>query len=146
MTLRKSLAAAAALGAACALSLPAFAAAPVDLEPAKPALRAEIPVPADFSLNTEMVVRNWVLCVSQTVAEKLVHARETSAAAALKAYDDLRTAKSCGQFAELRVILQTPLYGAAVDAGGDAQAYEALVNLTGSWASAYVVSGSLPDQ
>jgi len=146
MTLRKSLAVMAALGAACALSLPARAAALVDADPAEPALRSEIAVPGDYALDTEMVVRNWVLCVSQSVAEELVRARETSVAAALKAYDDLRTAKSCGQFAELRVILQTPLYGAAVDAGGDAQAFEALVNLTGSWASAYVVSGSLPDQ
>jgi hypothetical protein len=146
MTIRKSLAAMAALRAACALSLPAWAAAPVDTDPADLAPRSELSLPGDYTLDSEMVVRNWVLCVSQSVAEELVHARETSVAAALKAYDDLRNAKSCGQFAELRVILQTPLYGAPVAPGRDAQAFEALVNLTGSWASAYVVSGSLPEE
>lgn len=146
MSYRGLLAAAAVLGMACALALPVRAAAPVDEDPSPPAASAEISVPPGYALDTEMVVRNWVLCVSQSVAEDLVRARETSVAAALKAYDDFSTAKSCGQFAELRVILQTPLYAASIAPGRDAQAFEALVNLTGSWASAYVVSGSLPDR
>jgi hypothetical protein len=150
MTYRWHPCAAAAISAAVLLSSPGWAAAPVDIGPAgsdpTPSLISPVTLPPDYKLDTEMVVRNWVLCVSQSFAEKLVHARETGADAALKAYDELKTAKSCGQFAELRVILQAPLYATSIDTGGDARAFEALVNLAGSWASAFVVSGSLPDQ
>ena len=49
----------------------------------------------------------------------------------------------------MRVILQAPVYGDSSDrlsVGGDALVFEALVDLAGNWASAYVVSGSLPSQ
>ena len=57
-------------------------------------------------LDTEMVVRNWVLCVSQTVAEQLVRVREQGTGAAQSAYAELREARSCGQFPEMHVILR----------------------------------------
>ena len=60
----------------------------------------------DYSLETEMVVHDWVLCVSQPLAEQLARAREAGAESARSAYADLAGARSCGKFPELRVILQ----------------------------------------
>ncbi len=105
-----------------------------------------VSLPPDYKLDTEMVVRNWVLCISRSFAEELALARQTSADAALATYNDLKAAKSCGRFSQLRVILQEPVYGDEMGAGGDAMVFQALVDLAGSWASAYVVSGSLPTQ
>jgi hypothetical protein len=87
-----------------------------------------------------------VLCISQPLAEQLVHAREVGPESALQAYAGLASARSCGQFPELRVILRDPLYASAANAGYDARVFGALVNLSGDWASAYVVSGGLPDK
>ena len=103
-------------------------------------------MPPDYALETEMVVHNWVLCVSQPLAEQLVHAREAGVEPARLAYAGLASSRSCGQFPELRVILRDPLYSSAADAGYDARIFGALVNLSGDWASAYVVSGGLPDK
>ena len=66
--------------------------------------------PIDYSLETEMVVHNWVLCVSQPLAEQLAKAREAGPESARSAYADLAGARSCGKFPELRVILQQSLY------------------------------------
>jgi hypothetical protein len=118
-------------------AVPASAAAPGDLEP-----EATAPVTApirEYDLDTEMVVRDWVLCVSEAVAEKLVHARETGLDAARSTYAELNAAKSCGRFSELRVILRERLY--ASRSGADARAFGALVDFAGEWASAYVVYG-----
>jgi hypothetical protein len=93
-----------------------------------------------------MVVTNWVLCVSQAVAEQLVHAREESLDLARATYAELNQAKSCGQFPELRVILQERLYTSSAESGHDARVFGALVDFAGSWASAYVVYGGLPEQ
>jgi hypothetical protein len=142
-----SMAAMAALGAVCAASLPAFGAAPdsIDVEPTvTPAPPLTVSLPADYKLDTEMVVRNWVICISRAFAEELALARATSSDAALATYNDLKAAKACGRFGEMRVILQTPVYDGPGASGGDALVFEALVNLAGSWASAYVVSGSPP--
>jgi hypothetical protein len=87
------------------------------------------------------VVKDWVLCVSQSLAESLVKAREQGVAEAEKAYDQLKAAKSCGQFAEMRVILQKPLYVSTE--GDDARVFGALVNIAGGWANAYVVCGAI---
>ncbi len=122
----------------CGAALPASAAAPGDIEP-EPAASAKALSIRDYDLDTEMVVRNWVLCVSETVAEKLVHARETGIEAARSTYAELNAAKSCGRFAELRVILRERLY--ASRSGADARAFGALVDFAGEWASAYVVYG-----
>ena len=95
---------------------PAFAAAPGDLdsEPATPQVEPAPPI-VDYNLDTEMVVQNWVLCVSRTVAEQLVQAREEGVDRARSAYAELNAAKSCGQFAELRVILRERLYVSSAD-------------------------------
>jgi hypothetical protein len=126
---------------------PAFAAAPdlLDAEPLVPRAKVAAPI-ADYALDTEMVVRNWVLCVSQTVAEQLVQAREESVERARSAYAELNQAKSCGQFSELRVVLRERLYASSSESGHDARVFGALVDFAGSWASAYVVYGGLPER
>jgi hypothetical protein len=137
----------AAILAFSALVSPAFAAAPdvLDAEPLVPAAKAGAPI-ADYALDTEMVVRNWVLCVSATVAEELVQARESGVDRARSTYAELNASKSCGQFSELRVILRERLYVSSTDSGHDARVFGALVDFSGSWASAYVVYGGLPEQ
>jgi hypothetical protein len=129
------------------MASPAFAAAPdlLDAEPPAPATTARSPI-ADYALDTEMVVRNWVLCVSATVAEELVHARESGIDRARSTYAELNAAKSCGQFSELRVILRERLYVSSAESGHDARVFGALVDFAGSWASAYVVYGGLSEQ
>ena len=136
----------AAAFAALSLSAPsAWSAAPDTLEPDATLPESSGIAPAiHYTLETEMVVHNWVLCVSQPLAEQLVHAREAGVENALHAYAGLASSRSCGQFPELRVILRDPLYASAADAGYDARIFAALVNLSGDWASAYVVSGGLP--
>ena len=111
-----------------AMLSPAFAAAPGDLdsEPATPQVEPAPPI-VDYNLDTEMVVQNWVLCVSRTVAEQLVQAREEGVDRARSAYAELNAAKSCGQFAELRVILQERLYASSANSGHDARVFGALV-------------------
>jgi len=99
----------------------------------------------DYALETEMVVHDWVLCVSQPFAEQLARSREAGPARARSTYTDLAGARSCGVFPELRVILQRSLYVSSQDAGYDARVFGALVNLSGDWATAFVVSGSLAE-
>ncbi len=66
-----------------------------------------------------MVVHNWVLCVSQPLAEQLVRAREAGVEPARLAYAGLASARSCGQFPELRVILRERVYVSAAELGYD---------------------------
>ena len=104
----------AAVVAFSAMLSPAFAAAPGDLDPESAVPQAKVSVPiVDYSLDTEMVVQNWVLCISSTVAEQLVHAREEGIDRARSTYAELSAAKSCGQFPELRVILQERIYASS---------------------------------
>jgi hypothetical protein len=134
-----------AAAVAALVSSPAWSAAPDTLEPEAALPESSGIVPAiNYALETEMVVHNWVLCVSQPLAEQLVRAREVGVENALQAYAGLANSRSCGLFPELRVILRNPLYSSAADAGYDARIFGALVNLSGDWASAYVVSGGLP--
>lgn len=121
----------------------AHAAAPDDTALAPLATRPALLAPAR-QLNTEMVVRDWVLCISRSVAEELVHAREAGVETATKVYADLKAAKSCGRFAELKVILQEPLYAASLEGAGEAAAYGALVSISGGWANAFLVTGGIP--
>lgn len=138
---------AAAIAGACSIGSMAFAAAPVQLEAEAPLPGAAVAAPTTiYELDTEMVVHNWVLCVSQSVAEELVQAREQSVEQAWSAYGALKEARQCGRFAELRVILQQPLYRSAAASGHDARVFGALVNLSNNWASAFVVAGGLPEE
>jgi hypothetical protein len=134
--------------AALSLSAPAaLAAAPDALEPVEASPPAtSLAAPIDYSLDTEMVVRNWVLCISQPLAEKLARAREGGRENARLAYVDLAGARSCGQFPELRVILRQRIYSSTADAGYDARVFGADVNLSGDWASVFVVSDVLSDE
>jgi hypothetical protein len=124
----------------------AVAAAPDVVEPAAvPPVENGIGVAIDYALDTEIVVRNWVLCISQPLAEKLARAREAGLESARLAYVDLANSRACGQFPELHVILRQPLYSSASKAGYDARVFGADVNFAGDWASAFVVSGSLAE-
>jgi hypothetical protein len=118
----------------------ALAAAPVDLDDP-----AEAGAPAIYQLDTDLVVHNWVLCVSQASAESLARAREESVAAAEKTYADLAAAKACGKFRKLGVQLHEPLYRTAPGRGVDARVFGALVNIGAGWQSGFVVAGGLPE-
>jgi hypothetical protein len=138
--------AAAALVMVGALS-PASAAAPNTLElddgaaAAGPAIGARL---IQHKLDVEITVHNWILCASQPFAETLVRAREESPDAAAKAFAELTSARSCGRFAEMQVILQKPIYETLLRSGGQANIYGALINISGAWATGYVVYDGVP--
>ena len=138
------LAAIIAFGTALALEC-AGAATPGALQPtqSRPADQAEPPV--TYPLDTEIVVRQWVMCVSQPVAENLVRAREESVEKARLMYAELKDAHSCGQFPVLRVILRERTH-VSVMPGHEARIFKALVNLSDTWGSAFVVFGGLPEE
>lgn len=136
---------AAAIAGACLVAPLAWAAAPVGLEPEPPVPDAAAAAPAIYDLDTEMVVHNWVLCVSRAGAVELVQARQEGVQSAWSAYEALAEARKCGRFAELRVILQEPLYSWTAGSGDDARVFGALVHFADDWASAFVVTGSLPE-
>lgn len=130
----------AALAAAAAM-LPLAggnAAAPDLIDPEPPAIAS------DYSLDTVLVVHNWILCVSESSAERLAKAREESAAAAAGVYAELAAAKSCGRFAKLGVMLKAPLYRSDPGRDHDTRVFSALVNIGVGWQSGYVVAG-LPE-
>lgn len=136
---------AAAIVAVCLATPRAWAAASDGLGPDVDEANTSTPV-GIYDLDTEMVVHNWILCVSQAMAEELVRAREESAERARLAYAALSESRSCGKFAELRVILRDRLYKSSADSGHDARVFGALVNLSDQWASAFVVYGGLPEE
>jgi hypothetical protein len=121
------------------LATGALAAAPDLLDPDPPAA----PI-ADYSLDTVLVVHNWILCVTETSAESLVRAREAGPEAAAQAYAELAAAKSCGRFAKLGVMLKQPLYRTGPGKDYEARAFGALVNVGAGWQSGFVVVG-LPE-
>ena len=135
----------AAIAACCVLVSTAWAAAPDNLS-VEPAIAnvAAPPGTLDYALETEMVVHNWVLCVSAPLAEQLARARTSSLEEARSAYADLSHARSCGQFPELRVILRERLY--EFTDGRDTRVFGALVNFSGDWANAFLVSGGILDE
>ena len=111
---------------------------------AKPGIDLNAPT-GSYPLDVEMVVQNWVLCASLPSAEEIVAARAKSAGEARRVLGALSATKSCGSFAELRVILQKPVYASAPEAGYDARVFGGLVSFSGNWAAGYLVSGSLAD-
>ncbi len=120
----------------------ASAAAPGALDQlAKPQGLAVISAVDPYRLETEMTVKNWVLCISENEAETLVKARQEGPGKGDEAYAALRAHKACGQFPELRVILQQPVYEPAPDAPYQARIFGALVKFSDQWARGYVVSG-----
>ena len=99
----------------------------------------------DYQLDKELVVHDWVLCVSEPFAESIAKARTGSLEEALAAYANLAASKSCGRFSELRVILHRAVYQSASDVGYDARVFSAAVNISGVWADAFLVYGGLAD-
>jgi hypothetical protein len=112
--------------------------------PSEPHINLAAPF-TDYKLDVEMIVQNWVLCASQPSAEEIAQARVKSAAEAQKAYAQLKAAKSCGQFPELRVILQQPVYSSAPDSGYDVRVFGGLVKFSGAWASGFLISGGVAE-
>jgi len=140
---------AAAIAGAC-VTVPggAWAAAPVGIETELPSADGAVAAPPAslYELDTEMVVHNWVMCISANVAEQLVRAREEGVEQALSAYEGFKQDRKCGRFAQLRVILQEPLYKSVGQSGHDARVFGALVNLANNWASVFLVTGGLPEE
>ena len=127
----------------CVLASQTWAAAPDSIPiaavPEAPAQSSGL----DYTLETEMVVHGWVLCVSASGAEELARARAESLETARAAYASLSGKRACGEFPELRVILREKLYELGAGSEHDARAFGALINLSGDWADAFVVSGGL---
>jgi hypothetical protein len=127
----------------CVLASQTWAAAPDSIPiaavPEAPAQSSGL----DYTLETEMVVHGWVLCVSASGAEELARARAESLETARAAYASLSGKRACGEFPELRVILREKLYESGAGSEHDARAFGALINLSGDWADAFVVSGGL---
>lgn len=134
--------------ALCVSTQLARAAAPVGIETETNAIEATssemMPVTV-HQLGTEMVVHNWVLCVSRDFAEQLVHAREEGASQARATYAELAGNRSCGQIDSLLLILRERLYASPIGSGHDARVFSAEVKLADNWATAFVVYGGLPD-
>ncbi len=135
---------AAVLAVAVIVPIAALAAAPDTLDDAAPGAKATpaLIAPLEYQLGTEMVVRDWVLCVSESFAETLAKARASGVEEALAAYSDLRASKSCGQFRQMTVVLHQSLYASAET--DNAQVFSGAVNISGHWADAFLVKGGLP--
>ena len=134
---------AALLAASIFTVVPAFAAAPDALDP-DPATPTTMPS-AQFKLDTVLIVHNWVLCVSQPSAEAIARARLESIAQADKVYADLATAKSCGKFPKLGVLLQKQLYPQIGQPADLVRVFAAQVNIGVGWQDAFVVSSDTPE-
>ncbi len=123
---------AALAGIACS-PFAVLAAAPDDIDMAAPAKAKQgLIAPLEYKLDTEMVVKDWVLCISQSFAESIARADSPEQARAV--YADLKANKSCGLFPELHVILHQSVYSQSA-----AQVFSAAVNFSGRWANAYLV-------
>jgi hypothetical protein len=131
---------AAAAAICCAFPAGTMAATPDVIDQPSPVAAT----PIEYQLDTEMVVDNWVLCVSQPLAESIARAREDSVAAARKIYTDLASAKSCGRFAKLAVKLRQPLFRSQPGLDHDSRVFSALVNIGGAWQTAFVVKDDMP--
>ena len=130
-----------ATAVALSFSAAAFAAASDGLDPVSPREAALPMIRAfDYQLDKELVVHNWVLCVSEPFAETIARARTGSLEEALAAYANLAATKSCGRFSELRVILHRAVYQSTPDVGHDARVFSAAVNISGVWADAFLGS------
>jgi hypothetical protein len=126
---------------ACVISIGAWAAAPaaLDSEPQKPVGASAIGDVGIYQLDVEMTVKNWVLCISQPLAEGLLKARETGRETFLNAYSQAAAAHTCGQMPQMHLKLQKAVYESAPDASNRGTVFNALVNLSGAWATAFVV-------
>ena len=134
-------AAAPALVALCLGAPLAWAAAP----PATGTEADRIDPPTIHELDTEIVVHNWVLCVSRVFAEQLARAREAGVEEAHSAYADLARSRACGQVEELYVVLRRRLYASPQGSDHDTRVFEAEIRLSDNWAAAFIVYGGLGD-
>ncbi len=130
-----------ALVGAAVFSVGGSAAAPsaFDPEPQKAVTAAAINAPGIYQIDVEMTVKNWVLCVSEPLAENLLKARETSRERFVAAYSEAAAAHTCGQMPEMHLKLEKQVYESAPDAASRGMVFNALVNLSGAWATAFVL-------
>jgi hypothetical protein len=132
----------AGLAAGCALTTFAWAAAPEALDNSHDSVKGATVIAGTdpYKLETEMTVRNWVLCVSQDGAESLVKAHQAGPEQAKATYASLAAGKACGAFPELRVILEQPVYQPAPSDHYQGRIFDALIKFSDQWAKGYVVS------
>jgi hypothetical protein len=102
-----------------------------------------LPATGETDLGREMTVQNWILCTQQSFAEEIAAARALGEGPARKVYGDLATAKSCGMFATMTVILREPVYASAPDVDHQTRIYRASVSIGGDWPTAFVIYGGL---
>jgi hypothetical protein len=122
------------------LSIGGSAGAPSALDPEQQAVTAAaISAPGLYQIDVEMTVKNWLLCISEPLAEDLLKARETSEERFLAAYSQAAAAHTCGQMPEMHLKLEKQVYVSAPDAGRRGTVFNALVNLSGAWATAFVL-------
>ena len=116
----------------------ALAAAPGEPQsgPTRPAVS---PPPSLQTIGTEQVVRNWILCTTQPIAESIARASEEGTTAIVDLYTELAETKVCGQFPELRVILRERLFNAGSIMDDRAQVFSASVKIGDGWPTGFVV-------
>lgn len=108
--------------------------------------RSAIGLPDTPQLGAEIVVRNWILCISREFAERIAHAREVSLDDANAAYARLSAERSCGQFPELRVILRRVIYRSPAISASAVTIFDASVSIDGIWARGFITdAGAAPE-
>ena len=125
----------------------AVAALPALAEAPSAAVLSSAPTAGSGSTDTigkEQMVQNWILCTSEENAESIARARQDGVEPALKVYGDLASAKACGVFPVLRVILEQPLYQSP-EGGHQTRVYRASVNIGTGWPTGFVIYGGLAD-
>ena len=127
----------AGIAAALALAVPLAAQASVP-----PIAKGPRP-PELFKLNSEIVVRNWVLCVTRALAEQIVLARQAGETQARIAIAQLQSTRLCAEFPEMTVILHEPVVARSPFVPYAARAFSADISIGGQWVSAYVVNTRL---
>lgn len=126
----------AGIAVALALALPFGAQASIGPTPRTQA-------PELFELNSEIVVRNWVLCITQGLAEKVVQARQAGVDEARRTIAELQASRLCAAFPEMTVILHEPVVAASPFVPYAARAFAADISIDGQWIAAYVVNTRL---
>jgi hypothetical protein len=125
-------------GIAIALALALPIGAQASIAPAPHVRPAEV-----FALNSEIVVRNWVLCVSRALAEQVVVARQAGAEKARQTIAELQSTRLCAEFPEMTVILHEPVVATSPFVPYAARAFSADISIGGQWVSAFVVNTRL---
>jgi hypothetical protein len=131
------------LGAATALGV-AFAISAAGAATPDGSVQGRGAAPERLELSKEVVVRNWILCISQAHAEEVVRATDGGSGETAAVIARLQEEKACGRFPEMQVILERPVAESSPLASRRARAYGARINLGGEWVPAFVVYADQP--